>query len=36
MNYPFDAIDMPVLFAIMVLALLARFSDFGRGLWPPR
>ena len=29
MNYHLDSIDMPVLFAIMVLGLMARF---GRGL----
>jgi hypothetical protein len=34
MNYHFDSIDMPVLFAIMVLGLLARCSGVGRGLWP--
>ena len=36
MNYSLDSIDMAVLFAIMVLGLLARFGGFGRGWWPPR
>ena len=29
-------LDVAVLFGIMVLALLARFSDWGRGMWPPQ
>jgi len=36
MHYHLDSIDMAVLFAIMVLGLLARFGGFGRGWWPPR
>lgn len=36
MNSHFSSIDMPVLFAIMVLGLLARFGGFGRGWWDPR
>ena len=30
------SIDMTVLVLIMVLGLMARFSDWGRGMWPPR
>ena len=33
MNYSFESIDMSVLFAIMVLGLLARFGGVGRGWW---
>jgi hypothetical protein len=31
-----NGIDITVLIAIMVLALGARFSGWGRGIWPPR
>lgn len=30
------SIDIAVLVGIAVLALIARFGGFGRGLWPPR
>lgn len=36
MNFHFDSIDITVLFAIMILGLLARFGGAGRGWWPPR
>lgn len=30
------SIEMPVLVVIMVLGLIARFGNSGRGWWPPR
>jgi hypothetical protein len=30
------SIDIAVLVGIMLLALMARFSGWGRGMWPPR
>ena len=30
------SIEMSVLVGILLLALMARFSGWGRGIWPPR
>ena len=32
----FHSLEIPVLVGILLLGLMARFSGWGRGLWPPR
>jgi hypothetical protein len=32
----FNGLDIPVLVGILLLGLMARFSGWGRGMWPPR